>query len=221
MTEAGQAAPAPQTHVDGRVERGKQTRRAILRRAMDIASAEGLEGLSIGRLASELEVSKSGVFAHFGSKEELQLSTVRAASRIFYDRVVEPAQQVPRGIARVWRLYDGWLDYLRARSFPGGCFFFAVAGEFDARPGRVRDRIAEGRKDFMRFCQETIAEARDLGELDADVDARQLAFELDAFGRQADAEALLHDDEEAYDRGRTAMLARLRAVATDPSTLPA
>lgn len=221
MAEAGHAAAAPEERVDGRIERGRQTRRAILRRAMDIASAEGLEGLSIGRLATELDVSKSGVFAHFGSKEELQLSTVRAASRVFYDRVVDPALEAPPGLGRVWRLYEGWLGYLRARSFPGGCFFFAVAGEFDARPGRVRDRIAEGRKDFMRFCQETIAEARDLGELDAEVDARQLAFELDAFGRQADAEALLHDDAEAYDRGRTAMLGRLGAVVTDPSTLPA
>jgi AcrR family transcriptional regulator len=207
--------------VDGRIERGNQTRRAILGRAMNIASAEGLEGLSIGRLASELDVSKSGVFAHFGSKEELQLATVRAASRVFYDGVVAPALEAPPGIARVWRLYQSWLDYLRARSFPGGCFFFAVAGEFDARPGRVRDRIAEGRLDFTRFCQETIAEARELGELEAGVDPRQLAFELDAFGRQADAEALLHDDDGAYDRGRTAMLGRLRAVTTDPSTLPA
>ena len=213
--------PETEQRVDGRIERGRQTKRAILRRAMDIASAEGLEGLSIGRLAAELDVSKSGVFAHFGSKEELQLSTVRAASRIFYDRVVEPTLQVEPGIARVWRLYESWLGYLREREFPGGCFFFAVSGEFDARPGRVREQIAEGRRDFMRFCQETIAEARDLGELAPDVDERQLAFELDAFGRQADAEALLHDDPGAYDRGRTAMLGRLRAVATDASSLPA
>src|SRR5882672_9711225 len=96
--------------LDGRVERGDQTRRAILDRAAAIASVEGLEGLSIGRLAAELDVSKSGLFAHFGSKEELQLATVRWAGKVFVAEVIAPALRSPAGLRRLWRLCDGWLD---------------------------------------------------------------------------------------------------------------
>lgn len=204
------------TRLDGRIERGTQTRRAILGRAMDIASADGLEGLSIGRLASELGVSKSGVFAHFGSKEELQLSTIRAASRVYYDAVVAPALEVPPGLRRLHALCERWLAYLEARTFPGGCFFFAVSAEFDARPGRVRDALAQARLDWLRLIEQTIDDARQLGEVAADADPRQLAFQIDAYGRAANAEAVLHDDPTAVGRARTAMLAQLEAIATDP-----
>ncbi|WP_309110246.1 TetR/AcrR family transcriptional regulator [Saccharothrix sp.] len=194
--------------VDGRLERGEQTRRQILRRAAEIASVEGLEGLSIGRLATELEVSKSGVFAHFGSKEELQLATVRAAAKIFVDEVVTPALDVPPGRARLELLLEGWLSYSERRTFPGGCFFYAVQAEFDARHGRVRDAVAEYGRGWNTLVRETIEGVPDLA-----VDADQLAFELIAFLEMANAQSVLHDDPTAYTRARTAVRSTLdRAV---------
>ncbi|MBW4719723.1 TetR/AcrR family transcriptional regulator [Saccharothrix obliqua] len=186
--------------VDGRVERGEQTKRQILRRAAEIASVEGLEGLSIGRLATELEVSKSGVFAHFGSKEELQLATVRAAAKVFVDQVVTPALDVPPGRARLERLLDGWLAYSEHRTFPGGCFFYAVQAEFDARPGRVRDTLVEFDRRWHDLVRSTAA---DVPGLVADPD--QLAFEVIAFLELANGKSVLRGDDEAYARARTAV----------------
>jgi len=201
--------------------RGERTRAAVLAHAMDIASVEGLEGLSIGRLAAELDVSKSGVFARFGSKEELQLATVAAAAEVFVDAVVRPAFAVPPGVDRLWHLCDGWLGYSRGRIFPGGCFFFSAAAEYDARPGRVRDAIAAALAEWSGVLERAAEDARQLGQLESTCDARQLAFELAALGSAANASSVLHDDDAAYELARTGMLTRLRALATDPSTLPA
>ncbi|MGM1062445.1 TetR/AcrR family transcriptional regulator [Saccharothrix sp. Mg75] len=198
--------------VDGRVERGEQTRRLILRRAADVASVEGLEGLSIGRLATELEVSKSGVFAHFGSKEELQLATVRAAVAIFVRRVVEPALALPPGFDRLARLLGGWLAYSEERTFPGGCFFYAVQAEFDARPGRVRDAVADCGARWYDLVRTAIADVPGLAE-----DADQLAFELIAFLELANARSVLHDDPHAYHRARAAVEARLAQAGAIPA----
>ncbi|WP_201438165.1 TetR/AcrR family transcriptional regulator [Saccharothrix texasensis] len=197
--------------VDGRVERGEQTRRQILRRAAEIASVEGLEGLSIGRLATELEVSKSGVFAHFGSKEELQLSTVRAAAAIFAREVVEPVTEPP-GVARVAALLDRWLAYSERRTFPGGCFFYAVQAEFDARPGRVRDAIAGYGREWNSYVRETVAAIPEVADPD------QLTFELIAFLEMANAQSVLHDDPRAYERARVAVRNRLAQAAAAAST---
>ncbi len=205
---------------DGRLIRGEQTRRAILDRAVDVATVEGLEGLSLGRLATDLGTSKSGVFAHFGSKEELQIATVERAAEIFRDRVVRPAMKAPIGIRRVWRLSDAWLDYQRA-TFSGGCFWHAAAAEFDARPGRVRDTVAGYKRDWMRLYEASIEEALQWGELDPGVDVRQLAFELEAFVAAANSAARLYDDTSAYRRARHATLARRRELAADPNLLPA
>lgn len=204
---------------DGRLVRGEQTRRAILERAADIASVEGLEGLSIGRLASELGASKSGVFAHFGSKEELQLATVEAARERFVEAVVAPALKAPRGIRRLWALCDTWLRYAEAPVFTGGCFFCAVDAEFGARPGRVRDALQIARRDWIGLFVTTIEAAQRAGELAEDADPRQLTFELDAFLLAANTDALLYDDPVAYDRARIAMRERLKAVASDPALI--
>jgi AcrR family transcriptional regulator len=190
---------------DGRIERGEQTRRLILRRATEIASVDGLEGLSIGRLATELDISKSGLFAHFGSKEELQLATVRAARAIFVEEVVRPALAVPPGAERLWLLCEGWLSYSRRRVFPGGCFFQAVQAEFGSRPGRVRDAVADAGIDWGALLEVTAAEAG----VD---DPAQLTFEVIAFLEAANVASVLHDDHAAYDRARTALRARVPAV---------
>lgn len=186
---------------------------------MDIASVEGLDGLSIGGLASELKLSKSGVFAHFGSKEELQLATIRAARDVFMARVVSPARAAPPGLGRVWALCEAWLAYGAEPVFPGGCFFFATSAEFDARPGRVRDALAEANKDWVLFGQSTIDEARHLGEISGEIPSAQLWFELYALARAANTDALLHGDKTVFERARTGIRNRLQAVATDPSAL--
>jgi AcrR family transcriptional regulator len=200
---------------DGRLARGARTRAAVLRRAADIASVDGLEGLSIGRLASDLAVSKAGVFSHFGSKEELQLATVRAAGDRFADQVVVPALDVPDGLGRLVALFDRFVDYSRTDVFPGGCFFFGVAAEFDAKPGRVRDEIADARRRWLGVYEAIVLAAQSAGEIDATADAATLAFEIDAVGMAANLHAHLCDDPTVYDRARSSVLARLRAVATD------
>lgn len=206
---------------DGRIVRGRRTRHAILDRAADIASVEGLERLSLGRLAAELEVSKAGVFAHFGSKEELQLATIRTAMDRFTAEVVQPAFEAPDGLVRLWALCDRWVGYARAGVFPGGCFFLQVAAEFDARPGRVREEIAAARHTWLGAYETTIAAAQARGELAATIDPTDLAFELDALGMAANLHARLCDDPSVYDRARTSMLNRLLSVATEPALLPA
>src|SRR5919112_183044 len=155
-------APA---HVDGRRARGDRTRRGILAKAMQVASAEGLEDLSIARLAGELGMSKSGLFAHFGSKEELQLSTVRAARRVFSDEAVTPALAAKKGIERLDALLGAWHDYITNELFPGGCLLMEAAAEFDNRPGPVRDLIAETMGMWTDLLTEQAARALERGEL--------------------------------------------------------
>src|SRR3954447_3423597 len=128
------AEPPSEDEADGRRRRGNATRESILQAAADLASVEGLEGLTIGRLATELGISKSGLFAHFGSKEELQLARRDAAPRRFVDHVVKPSRALPRGRARLEALMDDWLSYFRGEVFAGGCFFCTVQSEFDSRP---------------------------------------------------------------------------------------
>jgi len=123
----------------------------------DSASAEGLEGLSIGRLAAELKMSKTGIFAHFGSKEQLQLATVETAKQIFLEKVVQPALKNPRGLPRLKAMLEHWLGYVERIVFRGGCFFAVASSEFDSRPGAVRDEIAELTKAWMLGLREEIA----------------------------------------------------------------
>ena len=144
----------------GRKAQGERTRKAILETAVHIASAEGLEGLTIGRLALELSMSKSGLFAHFGSKEELQVATVEAARAIFIHEVIKPAFESTQGLLRLWKMCDIWLSYVQSGVFRGGCFFAAAAAEFDSRPGAVRDRIAEIMKEWLSTLRSAIVEAQ-------------------------------------------------------------
>lgn len=198
---------------DGRVQRGNETRRAVLGRAVEIASLEGLGSLSIGRLATDLGLSKSGVFAAFGSKEELQLATIRAARRIFYDVVIVPAEQAEPGLPRLRLLCESWLAYTQSGVFPGGCFFQAVASEFNTRPGPIRDAMAVAARDWESLLVGLIEIARTNGELTADVDPGQLAFILIGLMETANAHALLLDDPTRYRRAATAIAQTLRSVA--------
>lgn len=178
--------------------RGDKTRQAILTEAVELASVEGLEGLSIGRLATRLGVSKSGLFAHFGSKEELQLETVDAAAELFQAEVWDPVADAEPGLARLLALLESWLAYFRAGVFAGGCFFAHVQHEFDSRPGAVRDRIAAHKQRWTRVLVTQVEQAQKRGELRADVDAEQLAFELDSYPLQANSRYQLTGDARAF-----------------------
>jgi AcrR family transcriptional regulator len=159
---------------------GARTTEAILRAAADLASEEGLDRLTIGTLAERLGMSKSGLFAHFGSKQELQLATVEAAARRVTAAVLVPALAAPRGLARLAAACDKLIDYLAEPEFPGGCFFNMTRAEFHARPGPVRDAIAERKSYWRQFLERLVHEAQAQGELAGETDPEQLAFELEA-----------------------------------------
>jgi AcrR family transcriptional regulator len=199
---------------DGRIRRGDETRRLVLRRAVDLASVEGLDGVTIGRLATELSISKSGLFAHFGSKEELQLATIRAARAIFSLAVVTPAMAQPPGMVRLRALLDGWLDYSRNRAFPGGCFFSRATHEYAARPSTVRDALRDADEEWLGLVAGTIDEARELGEVRADVDSQQVAYELDSYLDSANMRSLLGGDMRVYDAAKAAVESRLASIAS-------
>jgi len=200
---------------DRRRLRGQRTRQAILLHAARVGSAEGLEAVSLQRLATDLGISKSGLFAHFGSKEELHMATIDAAAQIFVDEVIRPALAEPRGVRRVWALCDSWMSYLERGVFPGGCFFWAVAEEFDSRrPGPVRDSILEKKGYWSYSLQRAVREAQQAGEIDADVDAEQLAWELDSLLGGANSGFKSGDGTKALERGRRAIRERLQRAST-------
>ncbi len=194
--------------------KGERTRQSILDRAVDLASVEGLEGLTIGRLADELKMSKSGLFAHFGSKEELQIATVQAAAQRYIAEIFSPALLVPRGYPRLLALCDSWLSYIRRGVFPGGCFFAAASFEYDSRPGPVRDLVRTLMDDWIGALERAIRMARDAGHIDPDVDPSQLAFELNALFFGANFSFYLRSDQQAIERAERAVRSRLEALRT-------
>ena len=177
-------------------EKGTQTRAAILERALDLASAEGLEGLTIGRLAAELRLSKSGLFAHFGSKQELQLAAIEAAAKRFRAMVIEPSLDQPEGAARLRALADRYLVQLK--TYEGGCFWAAASAEYDDRPGPVRDAIAAGLDAWMA---ELVRQAEIAGVEGPD----RYAFELYAIVMGANARYRLSGEERVFDHAREAL----------------
>jgi AcrR family transcriptional regulator len=192
--------------------KGERTRQSILDRAVDIASLDGLQGLTIGRLAEELGMSKSGLFAHFGSKEELQIATVEAASQRYINEIFTEAIRQPRGYPRLMAICDAWLSYIRRSVFPGGCFFAAASFEFDSRPGPVRDRIRHMMDDWMHALERSITMAKEEGHLQDDVDPAQLSFELNSLFFGANFSFYLRDDRQAIERAERAVRTRLEAL---------
>jgi AcrR family transcriptional regulator len=192
--------------------KGERTRNAILGTAASLATEEGLEPLSIGRLADATGMSKSGLFAHFGSKEELQLATVDHAASLFIAEVIAPAREAPRGLARVWALCDHMIDYAERQVFPGGCFFAATSFEFNNRPGPVRDRIEEMIRSWLSYLEHAVEQAQETGELDPTVSAREIAFQLDAFAQAANAQFQLFRDDSVFEHARRAVRERLETL---------
>lgn len=206
--------------VDGRRARGQRTREAVLDAAIARASVDGLAGLSLGLLADDLGVSKSGLFAHWPDKEALQLAAVRHARQQWIDRISIPALQAPRGVRRVFALHEARLSFYADGVLPGGCFFQAVYSDFDDRPGPVKTLIAEAKQDWLDFIQSLIQKAIGAHELHEDVDPELLTFEIDALGGAVIPHARLVGEEAAYILSRKAVLSRLRALCPNPEILP-
>src|SRR5262245_59404885 len=188
---------------------GERSRQAILRGAANLATIDGLRGLSIGELAAHIGMSKSGLYAHFGSKEELQLATVQTAHEIFDAEIVEPAQAIADPLERLQALCEGFLSYLERRVFPGGCFFASATAELDTHPGPVKDRVASVQQHWMDQLQQLIHEAQQAGSLDATEDPAQLAFELEAYLLMGNSAFVLNNDPGALRQARTAIGNRL------------
>lgn len=186
------------------LSKGEETRRTILDHASKLATQIGLEGLSIGRLAEDLGLSKSGLFAHFTSKEALQLQTLEFAAERFVDAVVKPAMAVARGEKRVRALIERWIEWPRVSGFPGGCFFVAVSAEFDDRPGTIRERIARMQRDWLETVANTVRTAVDEGHFRKDVDPEQFAFELYGHMLVGHLGWRLLDDKKSASRARKA-----------------
>lgn len=202
-----------------RLAKGARTRESILHVAVNLASVEGLQGLTIGRLADELKMSKSGLFAHFGSKEDLQLATVDMARDIFVEHVIRPGLAQPAGMPRLWALCENWLEHVESRVFEGGCFFTAASFEFDSRPGVVRERIVEAMKKWLLTLGRAVDEARRAGHLKQSVDPQQFAFEIYSLAIGAHWGFQLLGDKKALSNVRSTILGRIRALAT-PSCPP-
>jgi AcrR family transcriptional regulator len=192
---------------------GERSRAAILREAAQLATVEGLTGLSIGRLARAVGMSKSGLIAHFGSKQELQLATIETASAIFAEEVVEPALALPTGLERLEALAENFLAHVERRVFPGGCFFASVAAEMDTHPGPVRDSAVRLTQEWAGYLETAVRDAQDEGAIDAAEDAHELAFELNAYVLLANSRFVISQESAPIDDARRALRRRLAAAA--------
>jgi AcrR family transcriptional regulator len=192
---------------------GERSRGAILDEAAQLSTVVGIGGLSLSRLADSVGMSKSGLFAHFGSKEELQLATIERADEIFHSQVLEPAESATDGLDRLRRLLDGYLRYVQAGTFPGGCFFATVLVEVSMQPGAVRDRLLVFLQDWLGRLESAIKDAQKEGTIDKGEDAGQLAFELEASLLLANTQFSVMQSAEPIERGRRSIERRLKEAA--------
>ena len=188
---------------------GERSRRAILEAAAQLATTDGLEGLSIGHLAERIGMSKSGLYAHFGSKEELQLATVDTAREIFENDVVRPTETLADPLARLEALCERFLSHVERRVFAGGCFFASAAAELDTRPGPVQERVVELQRQWEDTLERLIIDAQAAGELDTNENPAQLVFEIDAYLLSGNTGFVLNGDPTPLRRARTAVQSRL------------
>ncbi len=193
---------------------GQRTRQAIVREAVSLATLDGLEGLSIGNLARATKMSKSGLYAHFGSKEELQLATVDEAARIFEEEVVAPALAAEAGIEQLLAVCEAFFDHLRRRTFPGGCFFASAALEMGTRSGPVKEKVAAFQAGFVGLLRQFASEAITRGQLDATESPEKLAFELSGVILAADVNFVLSGSGDGLELARQVVRARLLAEDT-------
>ncbi len=184
---------------------GEQTHQTILDRAVKLASIEGVNQITLGRLAQATGVSKSGVYAHFKSKERLQMEIIEAASEIYEREVISPGLQAPEGLPRLKNLFEAFMDYVERDVFPGGCFFAGLISEFDAQSGPIHEAIVTGHREWEGLVISLIRDAQERGEIDPGVDPAFLAFQLDAVKDHANFLYTLHRDPDWIERGRQAI----------------
>src|ERR1700686_706716 len=193
---------------------GEQTRHAILARALKIAAREGLAALTIGRLAEELRMSKSGFFFHFNSKRALELATIQMASDVFADAVLRPAQASREGIERLWNLCDLWLQHIEQRVFSGPSFFIGAFFEYADRPGSIAGAITRIAREWFKTLRKAVQEAQEQEQINRNAEAKQVAWELN--GRLVGVYwAHLLEGGDCCREARGALLGRLRELATD------
>ena len=211
--QPGGTTPPPERR---RRSDGERSRGAILDEAARLATVEGIGGLSLARLAEAVGMSKSGLFAHFGSKEELQLATIDTATALFADRVVEPSSAAAGGLDRLRALVEGYLSWVEVDTFPGGCFFASVLAEMDTQPGAVRDRLVDFLHDWIGRLEDAVRDAQEEGAIDLSEEPAQIAFEIEAALLLANAQHVVTRNAEPIVRARRAIERRL-AAATAPS----
>jgi AcrR family transcriptional regulator len=209
----------PESHVPVAVRRsradGVESRRTILDAAARLATTHGLEGLSIGELARHIGMSKSGLYAHFKSKEELELATIDTAAVIFENDVIRKIPESLRGIARVMALSEAFFQHLVRRVYPGGCFFATVAAQLAPRPGQARDRVMKLQGEWVAKFMAALRQACDDGELRPDADLNQLVFEITAMMLRANFAWIVTEDERVLEQARLGIRNILSRVAME------
>jgi len=193
--------------------KGQASRENILRTAAMLATTKGLIGLSIGDLAAEVGMSKSGLYAHFKSKQELELATIETAAAIFDSEVLQPVTRAPAGTQRLRALVNSVLSYLERRVFPGGCFFASVAMELDTHPGPARDRVVEVLNSWLSLLRQCILDAKDLGEIESRGEVDQVVFEIQAMLVAANFLFVMTNDPLRLTQARRGVEAVLARVA--------
>jgi AcrR family transcriptional regulator len=206
------------------MQKGPVTRSRILEAALRVASVDGLEGISLGRVAADVGMSKSGLFAHFASKEQLQLDVIQAATERFEEIVVRPALAAPRGEPRLRALFEQWLVWGQHESLPGGCVFVHAAVELDDRPGPARDALAASQRQWLATIARAVRIAIGEGHFRQDVDAEQFAFQVYGLVLGANQLRRLLDDPQAdarVRRGFDTLVQAARVSAADSAAAPA
>ncbi len=215
--DARKKVEIPENHVPVVVRKsradGVESRRVILDAAARLATTHGLEGLSIGELARHIGMSKSGLYAHFKSKEELELATIDTAAEIFENDVMRKIPESLRGIARVTALSEAFFQHLVRRVYPGGCFFATVAAQLAPRPGEARDRVMKLQGEWVAKFVAALRQASDDGEIQPDADLNQLVFEITAMMFRANFAWIVAEDERVLDQARLGIQSILSRVA--------
>ena len=197
---------------------GQLSRATILLTSAKLVTVKGLEGLSIGELAAEVGMSKSGLYAHFKSKEELDLATIETAATIFDREVLQPAMAAPPGLRRVRALADSFLLHLERRIFPGGCFFAAVLAELDTRPGLARDRVSKVLDAWLTLLTQCFADAQATGEIRPQSDIAQAAFETEGMLLTANFLFVMRDDITPLNQARQGLENVITRLAANPAS---
>ena len=203
-----------ETKKENGASKGPETRKRILAHALRVAASHGLAGLTIGRLAGDLGMSKSGLFAHFRSKRQLEMATINEARKVFTSQVLSPAGAANEGIERLWVLCDSWLAHIERRVFPGGYFFTGAFFECAERSGMIEEEINGMAREWWKSLKSAVLKAQDRKEIDPAVDARRISFDLNGILMATYWAFLVEKDAGIFHEARIALLAKLERLST-------